>query len=586
MTGVRVVSLAHTDSISAARNSRVGQQKPVSGAFRLDGWTITPALNRMSRDGQAISLEPRVMAVLVYLAERPGMLVTRQELDTAVWSGMVVSYDALTGAIQKLRKAFGDDPRRPRVIETLSKKGYRLVAPVESLEEPGTGPVRPQPGDGATLSPRRIRAILIFLVLTVLMAGGTAIWLGPWEGQERQAATGETLANSIAVLPFDNLSGDAAQQYFADGMTDDLTTGLAKYPGLLVIARDSAFVYRDAALSLDEVAKKLNVRYILQGSVRREGEQVRINVQLVDAAHGNLLWAETYDSAIDAVFDMQDRVTRDVVSSLAVDPRAEEHRAATYRQTRNPQAYDNFLMGRQYFYLYASRDENLKAREFFESATRYDPDYALAYAMLGWTYTYEAINGWSDDREAALQRGLELAQKAIALDKTLPVAYFVSGFAYRELGEYIPALVEAEKAIEYDPNYANAHLLTATLLYYAGRPEEGLERVRQAMRLNPHHPFNYTFHLGQALFILGRYDEAVAALEEAVSSNPGAERVHVWLAAAYALAGAIDDAQWEAEQIMTMDPDFSIDRIEKIFPFRDPADRGHFTEGLRRAGLR
>jgi adenylate cyclase len=278
-------------------------------------------------------------------------------------------------------------------------------------------------------------------------------------------------------------------------------------------------------------------------------------------------------------------VARAVASSLAVGTQANAEQTTTYGRTGDPQAYDSFLMGRQYFYLYASRDENLKAREFFESAIKYDPDYALAYAMLGWTYTYEAINGWSDDRVGLLNRGLDMAQKANALDTTLPVAYFVSGFAYRGLGEYMKALVEAEKAIEYDPNYANAHLLLATLLYYAGRPEEGLKRVEQAMLINPHHPFNYTYHQGQALYILGRYDEAVSALEKAIASNPGAERVHVWLAAAYAQAGAIEDAQWEVDQIITMDPEFSMERIEKVFPFKDPADRERFIEGLLKAGL-
>lgn len=338
-------------------------------------------------------------------------------------------------------------------------------------------------------------------------------------------------------------------------------------------------------LSLDRVADKLNVRYILSGSVRRTEEQVRINVQLIEAANGKLLWAETYDGPLKGVFDIQDAVARAVASSLAVGTQANDAQAMTYTRTGDPQAYDSFLMGRQYFYLYASREENLKARKLFAAAIEYDSDYALAFAMLGWTYTYEAINGWSNDRAESLKRGLDFAQKAKALEKTLPVAYFVSGFAYRELGEYMKALVEAERAIEYDPNYANAHMLLATLLYYAGRPEEGLKRVEQAMLINPHHPFNYTFHQGQALYILGRYDEAVNALEKAIASNPGAERVHVWLAAAYAQAGALEDAQWEADQIMTMDPEFSMERIEKIFPFKAPADRERFIEGLRKAGL-
>ena len=580
-----VAATAQTDSISAEKRAAATPRVRLSGGFCIDGWTIRPALNRMTRDGEIINLEPRVMAVLAYLAARPGSLVTRQELDEAVWSGMVVSYDALTGAVQKLRKAFGDNPRQPHIIETLSKKGYRLLAAVEPLDEPDSHATSRNRDMGVAIPGHRFNTTPMILALTAVLVLGAVVWLVAWEKPDMRSASGEIVTPSIAVLPFTNLSRDAAQQYFADGITDDITTSLAKHPDLLVIARDSAFFYRDHMLSLDRIAEKLNVSYILSGSVRRTGEQVRINVQLVQAANGNLLWAETYDGPLKGVFDIQGAVAHAVASSLAVGAQADDAQATSYGRTGHPQAYDSFLMGRKYFYLYASKEENLRARKFFEAAIEYDSDYALAYAMLGWTYTYEAINGWSTDRTDSLKRGLAFAQKANALDNTLPVAYFVSGFAYRELGEYMKALVEAEKAIEYDPNYANAHMLLATLLYYAGRPEEGLKRVEQAMLINPHHPFNYTYHQGQALYILGRYDEAVDALENAIASNPGAERVHVWLASAYAQAGAIEDAQWEADQIMTMDPDFSMQRIEKIFPFKDPADRKRFIEGLRKAGL-
>jgi adenylate cyclase len=394
-----------------------------------------------------------------------------------------------------------------------------------------------------------------------------------------------TTTNSIAVLPFDNLSGDPAQEYFADGITDDLTTGLAKHPDLLVIARESAFVYKDPTLGLNEIADKLEVRYVLHGSVRRAGEQVWINTQLIDTENGSVLWAESFESHLDGIFDLQDRIARDVASKLALTGDGAEERSGTYQQTRNSDAYDTFSRGRHWFYLYASKDDNLRARDFFEAAIQYDPEYALAHAMLAWTYAYDAMNGWSADREASLRRAIELASRSISLNQDSPVAYFVKGLAYRELGEYVMALVEAEKAIENDPNYANGHLLLATLLVFAGRPEDGLERIRKAMLLNPHHPYNYTLHLGQALYILGRYDEAVAALEKGIASNPASQRLHVWLAAAYAQAGDTGSAEWEVDQILTLDPQFSLNRIEGTFPFKDPADRERVLKGLRKAGL-
>jgi adenylate cyclase len=577
---------AHASGISPETIVPADTRHSLVEAFSIDNWTVEPALNRMSREGETIHFEPKVMAVLVYLAERPGEPVTRQELDDAVWSGMVVSYDALTGAIQKLRKAFNDDPRRPRIIETLSKKGYRLVAPVGRVLEPAGDMAAPLQRE-KTASSRRpgIGLALVFFGLTALLIVGAIIWLAPWKTEETGNARDGTTTNSIAVLPFDNLSGDPAQEYFADGITDDLTTGLAKHPDLLVIARESAFVYKVPSLSLDEIGNKLQVRHILHGSVRRAGEQVWINTQLIDTENGSVLWAESFESHLDGIFELQDRIARDIASKLALTGDGAEERSGTYQQTRNSDAYDTFSRGRHWFYLYASKDDNLRARDFFEAAIQYDPEYALAHAMLAWTYAYDAMNGWSADREASLRHAIELASRSISLNEDSPVAYFVKGLAYRELGEYVMALVEAEKAIEKDPNYANGHLLLATLLVFAGRPEEGLERIRKAMLLNPHHPYNYTLHLGQALYILGRYDEAVAAFENGIASNPASQRLHVWLAAAYAQAGDTESADWEVDQILTLNPQFSLKRIEGTFPFKDPADRERILEGLRKAGL-
>ena len=577
---------AHAGSISAEKIVPAETPGSLAEGFRIDNWTVEPALNRMTREGATIHFEPKVMAVLVYMAERPGKLITRQELDDAVWSGMVVSYDALTGVIQKLRKAFNDDPRQPRIIETLSKKGYRLVAAVERLQESAGSSTAPLAHEIIASSRRPgISLVLVFVVLAGVLVVAALAWFAPWNTGERGVARDGTITNSIAVLPFDNLSGDPAQEYFADGITDDLTTGLATHPELLVIARESAFVYRDPSLSLDEIAHRLQVRYAVRGSVRRAGEQVWINTQLIDSENGSVLWAESFESHLDGLFELQDRIARDIAIRLALTSEAAEERPGTYQQTRSSGAYDTFSRGRQRFYLYASRDDNLRARDFFAAAIQYDPEYALAHAMLAWTYAYDAMNGWSADREASLRRAIELASRSISLSDSSPVAYFVKGLAYRELGEYVMALVEAERAIENDPNYANAHLLLATLLVHAGRPQEGLERIRKAMLINPHHPYNYTLHLGQALYILGRYDEAVAAFEKGIASNPASQRLHVWLAAAYAQAGDAESAKWEVDQILTINPEFSLKRIEATFPFKDPADRERILEGLRKAGL-
>jgi adenylate cyclase len=546
---------------------------------------VDPASGRIILDDKAIKLEPRVMDVLVYLAGRPGQVVTREELEENVWAGRVVSYDALTGTVQKLRKAFADDARQPRVIETLSKKGYRLVSPVSS---PDISLTSEQPFKTFTSETRHSNQLILagtFTVLVMVLAA-VAAFLRLDPGMiPAETASQETPPYSIAVLPFDNLSGDPAQDYFADGMTDDLITKLARNPSLLVIARDSSFFYKGQSIDIRDVARKLKVRYILHGSIRRAGEQIWFNARLVDATTGGHLWADRYDGKLSDVFELQDDLIGNILSALSTKRGIENPPVTQRQETGSPEAYDYFLLGRNRFFLYANKEDNRKARELYAKAIQLDPGFAQAYAMLAWTYAFEAMNGWSEVREDSLAKAHALADQAVAIDKGLPIAYFVTGLVYRETGEYMKALVEAEKAIAIDSSYANAHVLLASLLYYAGRAQEGLERIKKAIQLNPHHPYNYPFHLGQAYFILGRYQEAIEALEQGLESNPSSERMRVWLAAAYAQDGREDDAKWEAEQVLTLNPDFSLHRIRQAFPFKDPADIERLLAGLRIAGI-
>ncbi|UCC57013.1 MAG: tetratricopeptide repeat protein, partial [Gammaproteobacteria bacterium] len=465
------------------------------------------------------------------------------------------------------------------------KRGYRLVAPVSS---PGAEFKRKTSTGHVAFAPRRTGfwvgvgalSVLVIVLTSVTIFPELGLWWTPVESPGT-----EITPNSIAVLPFDNLSGDPSQEYFADGMTDDLITGLAKNPDLFVIARDSTFFYKGRPTDIQSIAEKLKVRYFLRGSIRRAGEDVHINTQLIDTETGSHLWAERYDGQMDDVFGMQNNVIRNILATLKKRTAIEVQAGNQQQETRNPDAYDYFLHGRNRFFQFANKEDNRKARELYRKAIDLDPDFAMAYAMLAWTHAFEAMNGWSEERDASLSHAHALATHAISLDEALPVAYFVTGLVYRERGEYVKALVEAEKAIALDPNYANAHVLLATLLYYAGRPQEGLYKIKKAMKLNPYYPYNYPFHLGQAYFILGKYPEAIEALEQGLGSNPSSERMRVWLAAAYAQSGREDDARWEAEQVLTLNPDFSLERIRQAFPFKDPADIARFLDGLRIAGI-
>jgi tetratricopeptide (TPR) repeat protein len=214
-----------------------------------------------------------------------------------------------------------------------------------------------------------------------------------------------------------------------------------------------------------------------------------------------------------------------------------------------------------------------------------DEEFAMAYAMLAWTHAFDAMNGWSDARKSSLRHAIGLATRALEIDEAMPVAHYVRGISYWELREPEKALIEVEKAVGYDPNHAGAHVLEAMLLYYHGRPEEGLAKIEKAIRLNPQHPYNYKFHLGQAYYVLGRYSEAISTFRAAMSTNPSAERCHVWLAAALGQSEEFDEAASEIDKVLRSNPTLSRARIKEMFPFNDPADFERFLEGLRKAGL-
>jgi len=508
-----VAPLAHTpdpelpEAVDRAARSRI----------RIGSWTVDPSANEVSLDGETTKLEPKVMAVLVYLADRRGEVVTRNELESAVWAGTVVTYDALVASIQKLRKVFGDNAKNPRVIETVSKKGYRLIAPVEPVDAAATSntPSTEAAPPKSALSgvPGLLPVALVALVLALI---GTLFW-ADFSGSTSDETSAVAGPKAVAVLPFDNLSDDIGQDYFADGITDDLITSLAQLSDLFVIARDSTFVYKGQTPEPKDVAAKLDARYLVNGTVRRTGERLRINAQLVDATTRKTLWAQSYDGDTSHLFEVQDEITNKIVAALAARMNVPERGELARPRTENMLAYDAFLLGRQIFFQFKTREQNRKARELFEKAVTLDPKFAMAYAMLAWTHAFDAMNGWSDTRKSSLRQAIDLATKAVEIDEAMPVAYFVRGMSYWELREPEKALVEVERAIEYDPNHAGAHVLDAMLLYYDGRPEEGLAKIEKAIRLNPHHPYNYKFHLGQAYYVLGRYPEAISTFRAAMS---------------------------------------------------------------------
>ncbi len=389
---------------------------------------------------------------------------------------------------------------------------------------------------------------------------------------------------SIAVLPFVNMSGDPEQEYFSDGITEDLITDLSKISGLFVIARNSAFLYKGEAANLQQVGRELGVRYVLEGSVRRAGDRVRITAQLVDARTGYHLWAERYDRDLKDIFALQDEVTQKIVAALKVKLTRGEMELLERKYTDNPEAYDCYLRGWDYCLCF-TKEANAKAREIYERAIELDPEYALAYVGLAWTHLNEWSFGWTQD-PSSLELAFELAKRAVALDDSLPGAYMILGNVYLWKKQHEKAIAEAQKAISLNPNDADSYALLGHILNFAERPEEAIEVTEKAMRLNPHYPVFYLFNLGHAYRLMGRCAEAMAAHKRALARNPDFMPSHLQLASIYSDLGREDEARAEVAEILRINPDFTLEGAMQRFPRKDQAVLERLVNSLRKVGLK
>ena len=387
---------------------------------------------------------------------------------------------------------------------------------------------------------------------------------------------------SIAVLPFTNMSNDPEQEYFSDGMTDDIITDLSKISELFVIARNSTFTYKGQAVDVGDVSKRLGVHYILEGSVRKAGNRIRINVQLIDARTGGHLWAERYDRELEDIFSLQDEMTQKIVFALKVTLTPEEQARFRQAPTTNLDAYDAYLRGMELLYQ-VTQETNPQARSLFEQATALDPQYAAAYARLGYAYFLEGIALQQDPQ--LVRRALEMSQKAVSLDDALPMAHEALGVFSLFQKQYARASTELEHALTVDPNYADAYGWLGNLRNFVGQPEEAIPLVEQAVRLNPHGPSFYDFFLGHAYRLLGRYDEAIEKLQKALAIYPTNPGILLQLTATYSEAAKPVEAQTQATLIRRSIPGFSLALHEQMIPYQDPAEVERYITALRKAGL-
>ena len=393
---------------------------------------------------------------------------------------------------------------------------------------------------------------------------------------------------SIAVLPFTNMSGDPEQEFFADGIAEDIITALSKVTNLLVIARNSTFTYKGQAVDVKQVSRDQGVRYVLEGSVRKAGNRVRITAQLIDATTGHHIWAERYDRDLDDIFAIQDEITREVIVALDVRLRAGEQARFWSGGTKNLEAWECVRLAIDLQNL-ATPESQRESRPLCKKALDLDANYATAWVILGWAYHNEFDSGvgysTEENHAAALDSALDCAKKALELDSSLANAYALSGSCQLSKGEHDQAIAMLEKAVTLSPNHAENIAVFANVLVKSGRPERALEPIRKAMRLCPIYPGWFLWTLGAAYRLTGQVDSAVGAFEAGINRSPDFLGLHVNLASTLGELGLTADAKKPVSEILRLNPDFSIKEYMAGVSYRDSADMERVENGLRKAGL-
>jgi adenylate cyclase len=420
------------------------------------------------------------------------------------------------------------------------------------------------------------------------MAGIVLAWWQPWVTSEAPPPTGQTATQadaqpSIAVLPFQTLSAEPGQDYFSDGVTNDIITDLSKFSNLLVIASTSVFVYKDKPINIKEIGSELGVRYVLEGSIQKSGNNVRINAQLIDATTDHHLWAERYDFTLDDVFKVQDEITSTVVSSLQVILTEDEQNRGAIRHTSVIEAYDLYLRGRTY--LRGTKRTHLKARELFDKAIKLDPEFAAAYAEKSFTYFSSFIMPMSRDPKV-IKNALVNAERAVELDDTLPLAYARLAWAYFATRQHAKAVTAARRGVALGPNDAEANVQLGNILNWSGKPDEGKRYIERAIRLNPLHPYYYLFYLGQSYYLEGDNDKAIELMKRVVTRAPYFLPVRRHLAVLYSEKGMMKEARAETKEVLRIFPGASIaDERARCFYRWTPDVLKRFFTGLRKSGM-
>jgi len=505
------------------------------------------------RGSAPIAVAPQVFDLLVYLVRNRNRVVSKDDLIASVWGGRIVSESTLASRINAARKAIGDSGDQQKFIRTFSRKGVRFVADVCASAQDG-GPAQAAPAPPDELGEARYRAL---------------------PPADRPA---------IAVLPFANMSGEPEQEYFSDGISEDIITALSKLRWFFVIARNSTFTYKGKSVHMKQVAEELGVRYVVEGSVRKSGDQVRITAQLNDAVTGSHVWAERYDRALADVFAVQDEITEAIVAAIEPQLYAAENFRARRKPPESLDAWDLVMRALSHFWR-MTREDHAAAQALLEQAIVIDPNYAQALAVLAVSRGFGMHVGW-EERATAAPAAEREALAAVRADSDDPWARFAMASVHRTGRRFDEALAEYESALSLNPNFALAQGSYGLVLTYVGRWQEGSAAARRALRLSPRDPFSAIFNgvAAWAEFVGGNYNEAIRLAREGIRQRPDFVGNYRQLTAAAAMAGEFELAKASLQDLRRVQPNISLAWLAENLPLR-PEQRDFFLEALRRAGL-
>jgi TolB-like protein len=505
----------------------------------------------LHRGADVVSVTPQVFDLLDYLIRNRERVVSKDDLIDAVWNGRSVSDAALTTRLNVARSAIGDSGKEQRFIKTLPRKGFRFVVAVREARVPASAATAARP-----IEPRKPTLSL-------------------------------PDKPSIAVLPFQNLSTDPEHEYFADGVVEDITMALSLLRWLFVIARNSSFTYKGRPVDVKQVGRELGVRYVLEGSVRKAGNRIRIAGQLIDAETGAHLWADRFEGALDDIFALQDHVTASVVGAIAPKLQHEEMKRARRKPTENLDSYDYYLRGLARAHRW-TKDANGEALQLFCKAIQLDSGLACAYGMAAWCYTQRKARGWMIEHVLESAEATRLARKAVLLGGDDPVALCMGGYALAFVArEFDDAAAFMDRGLAVNPNLAQAWNLSGWLRVWRGEPDLALDHAARAMRLSPLDPSTFSMQaaVAYAHFLAGRYDMASSCAEKAMRDNPTFLLAIYIFAASNALAGRVEPAQKGMARARECNPDLRTSNLGDLAPFRRAEDLALFAKGLREAGL-